>query len=307
MHTKLIIFLVLLGFAASSSSFDWLKFKHNFNKHYKSAAEEAEHKLIFLKNVNRIRDYERTHPNATFKLSINHLADQRIEKLVSSTKKFITLHSTNTSNSLEFNDVPESLDWRTKGVISPVKDQGIVGRVEPIVAVEVTESWYAIQTGNLVEGSFARIDDCCPEEINVFECITKLGGICRQEDYPSVTNQCLPKKCAPFTHFNKVMRLKTQNEDTMVTWIQNSTLFVGIDASQTSFQFYTSGIYKDSSCSKTTIDHMMQLVGYGKTSSGDLYWICKNSWGVTWGAQGYILVLRGQNMCGIASYVMQVS
>ena len=65
---------------------------------------------------------------------------------------------------------------------------------------EVTESWYAIQTGNLVEGSFARIDDCCPEEINVFECITKLGGICRQEDYPSVTNQCLPKKCAPFTH-----------------------------------------------------------------------------------------------------------
>jgi hypothetical protein len=73
------IFLVLLGVVNSSSFIDWIKFKRHHNKHYQSAAEEAERKLIFFENVNRIRDFERTHPDATFTLAINHLADRRIE------------------------------------------------------------------------------------------------------------------------------------------------------------------------------------------------------------------------------------
>jgi hypothetical protein len=68
-----------LGVVTSSSSIDWLKFKCDHNKHYKTAAEDAERKLIFLENVNRMRAYERAHPNATFTLGINHLADRRIE------------------------------------------------------------------------------------------------------------------------------------------------------------------------------------------------------------------------------------
>ncbi|CAF1497251.1 unnamed protein product [Adineta steineri] len=307
MHIKLIIFLVLFGVVASSSSLDWLKFKRNHNKHYKSAAEEAKRKQIFLENVNRIHDYERTHPNATFKLGINHLADRRIEELVSSSKRHFELHSENIGNSLESMNLPDSLDWRTKGVISLVRNEGVIGDVDAIVAVEVIETLYAIQTGNLVAGSVARVIDCCPKESDVFECIAKLRGICRADDYPSTTGQCQPDKCKPFTNFNKVMRLKDQNENTMETWIQNSSLFIGIDASQMSFEFYISGIYTDKSCSKTTVDHAMQLVGYGKTDSGDLYWICKNSWGSGWGEKGYIRVLRGQNTCGIATYVAQVA
>ncbi len=68
----------MLG-AVSSLQFDWLKFKRDYNKHYESIAEEIERKKIFLENVDQIRHYERTHPDATFKVGINHLTDRRIE------------------------------------------------------------------------------------------------------------------------------------------------------------------------------------------------------------------------------------
>ncbi|CAF5183884.1 unnamed protein product, partial [Rotaria sp. Silwood1] len=109
------------------SSIDWHKFKRDYNKHYKSAAEEVERKQIFLENVNQIRTFKRLHPNATFTIGINHLADRRIEELVSPSKHYIELHSGNMKNSLESFYLPDSFDWRTKGVISPVKDQGVVG------------------------------------------------------------------------------------------------------------------------------------------------------------------------------------
>jgi hypothetical protein len=63
----------------SNSSLDWFKYKHDYNKHYKSAAEENERKQIFLENANRIRNFQRNNPNATFTVAINHLTDRRIE------------------------------------------------------------------------------------------------------------------------------------------------------------------------------------------------------------------------------------
>ncbi|CAF3353192.1 unnamed protein product [Rotaria sp. Silwood1] len=352
----LIIFSVLLVVVSGSSSIDWLKFKRDYNKHYKSAAEEVERKQIFLENVNRIRTFKRLYPNATFTIGINHLADRRIEELVSSSKHYIKLHSANMENSLESFDVPDSFDWRTKGVISPVKDQGVVGDAEAFAAVEVIESLHAIQTGQVVAGSIARVVDCCPQPVDPFQCIMKLGGICSAGDYPTPTGQCIPNQCTPFAHFDKIMRLKNRDENTMVAWIQNSTLYVGIDASRASFQLYQSEVIESlhaiqtgqlvegsvarvADCCPQPVDPFqcikklggicraadyptrtgqcipnqctpfahLQLVGYGKTASGDLFWICKNSWGVNWGEKGYIRILRGQNTCGIASYVVQVA
>ncbi|CAF2512688.1 unnamed protein product [Rotaria sp. Silwood2] len=230
MHLKLIIFSVLLVVVSSSSSINWLKFKRDYNKHYKSAAKEAERKQIFFENVNRIRTYERLHPNATFKLGINHLTDRRIEELVSRSKHYIEPLAGSMESTLESIFVPDSFDWRTKGVISPVKDQGVLTDVEAVVAV-----------GQLVLGSVARVVDCCPQPVDPLQCIRKLGGICSARDYPTPTGKCIPDQCKPFAHFDKIMRLKNRDENTMVTWIQNSTLFVGIDASQTSFELYQGG------------------------------------------------------------------
>ena len=63
----------------SDLSFEWDKFKRDYNKQYVSAAEENERKQIFIKNVNRMRSYQQTHTDATYTMGINHLTDRRIE------------------------------------------------------------------------------------------------------------------------------------------------------------------------------------------------------------------------------------
>ena len=65
---------------------------------------------------------------------------------------------------------------------------------------EVVESFHIIQTAQLVEGSIARVADCCPQPVDPLLCIMKLGGICSAADYPTPINQCVPNQCIPYAH-----------------------------------------------------------------------------------------------------------
>jgi len=83
--------------------------------------------------------------------------------------------------------------------------------------------------------------------------------------------------------------------------IDKKPVSVAFAAGTSSFQMYTSGIYDDKECARWGVDSVMTAVGYGKTASGDEYYIVRNNWSAQWGDNGYIKIAaqEGPGICGI--------
>lgn len=89
-------------------------------------------------------------------------------------------------------------------------------------------------------------------------------------------------------------------DDLLEKLVEFGPVSVAIDSSLASFHSYSSGIYSDDSCSQSFLDHAVACIGYGAENGLD-FWIVRNSWGCSWGESGYFRLLRGSNMCGIAT------
>jgi cathepsin L len=137
-----------------------------------------------------------------------------------------------------------------------------------------------------------------------FQYVISNHGIDTEASYPYTAtgpNQCRFNRAhvaATFTSFHDVPQ---GDENALVDAAYKTPTSVAIDASHQSFQFYSSGVYYEPNCSPTQLDHGVLAVGWGVSGSSN-YWIVKNSWGASWGNQGYIWMSRNRNNnCGIAT------
>jgi len=209
----------------------------------------------------------------------------------------------------------DMLDWRTKGVVTPVKNQGQCGSCWSFSATGSMEAAHFFATGNLVSLSAQNLVDCSTKEGNegcrgglmddAFQYVIDNKGIDTEESYPYTATG--PNACkfmaadigATITDFVDV---KEGSESDLLDKLQKQPVSVAIDASHNSFQFYNDGVYYEPACSSTRLDHGVLAVGYGTDDSGADYWIVKNSWGAKWGNKGYINMARNRNNnCGIAT------
>merc|ERR1712196_523285 len=85
--------------------------------------------------------------------------------------------------------------------------------------------------------------------------------------------------------------------EALMTALAQQPVSVAVEADSIFFQLYSGGVMQF--WCGTKLDHGVLAVGYGTDGSTD-YWKVKNSWGASWGMDGYVLIERGVNKCGIA-------
>lgn len=208
----------------------------------------------------------------------------------------------------------DSVDWVTKGAVTPVKNQGRCGSCWAFSTTGSLEGAYQIASGKLVSLSEEDLVQCdhngdngCQGGLmdNAFEYIEK-NGIATEANYPytsgtGTTGTCSKPKAAQkavtLTSFKDVPK---GDEDALKSAVAQQPVSIAIEADKSVFQLYKGGVLDSKACGKK-LDHGVLIVGYGTDSaSGKDYWKVKNSWGPTWGEKGYIRMVRGKDQCGVS-------
>lgn len=254
--------------------------------------------------------------NLTFILAMNQFGDLTAEEFNKFYKGLLPVSRPEpvTVESATLPNLPSSVDWRTKGIVTGVKNQGQCGSCWSFSATGSLEGAHAQKTGQLVGLSEQNLVDCSQGQGNMgcngglmdyaFEYVIINNGIDTEASYPYTAEDgtCHYSSANCGSTLKGYQDVASGSEVGLTTAIANvGPISVAIDASHNSFQFYSSGVYYEPDCSSTQLDHGVLAVGYGTSGSSD-YYIVKNSWGTDWGMHGYIWMSRNRNNnCGIAT------
>jgi cathepsin L len=303
---------------ATDASLDgvWESFKQSHNKKY-DQAEENVRRAIFEKNVAIIKQHnlEADLGLHSYTLGVNKFADMTNEEFQAVFLRPMQKSTSSGSGFLAPSNIvyPDSVDWRDKGYVTEVKDQGQCGSCWSFSATGGLEGQWFKKTGQLISLSEQQLVDCshrygnlgCNGGLmdNAFSYI-KDYGIESEEDYPykAAGGVCKYDKSKVVANDTGYTDVKSGSEDDLLAAVATvGPISVAIDASKSSFQLYKSGVYDEKRCSSTQLDHGVLAVGYGVDGT-DKYWLVKNSWGTSWGQKGYIWMSRDKNnQCGIAT------
>uniref|UniRef100_UPI00358F8161 digestive cysteine proteinase 2-like n=1 Tax=Myxine glutinosa TaxID=7769 RepID=UPI00358F8161 len=313
---------VLLALVVAANALDWESWKQEHGKTYLGRGEEVLRKKVWESNIQIVQQHNALadQGKATYHMGMNAYADLYNEEFMALKNGGCFLQPaekksrTSTFQPLTGVSLPATVDWRNQGYVTPVKDQGQCGSCWSFSSTGSLEGQVFAQTGQLLSLSEQQLVDCSGSYGNygcnggymdsAFEYIQNAGGIELESSYPYTARD---GRCA-YDRYRVVARCTgyTDIPYASESALQQAVATVGpvavaIDATGYGFQMYTSGVYYNPSCSTDYLDHAVLAVGYGTLNGAD-YWLIKNSWGMSWGDQGYIRMARNRNNhCGIVS------
>jgi len=316
--------LISITFVAGASYIgDFTNWMKQHDKQYANRNEMALRYKYFGENMNRIKDLNAKYGNKTH-FGLNKFADLSVSefKKTHHNGKFVKKAEWPVATIKNVGTIPPTFDWRDKGAVTPVKDQGTCGCCFADSAAECIEGVNFLKTGKLVSLSVQNLVDCDRECMmyeneqscddgcdgglmpNAFTYVITNGGIDSESSYPfeGYNDNCRysnANKAATISNWTMIQ----SDENVMAQWlVANNPISIAVSAEE--WQFYVGGVFY-LPCT-TDLDHGVLLVGYGTETTifGEQmpYWTIKNSWGADWGDSGYIYLERGTDKCGVADF-----
>jgi len=299
---KSLLLLVVLATAMALPRVDYegqfVAFVETYNKKYDTEAFFPRFN-IFKAKLDEIAAHNRA--NHTWQMGINEFSDMTWEEFSQHMLGFIAPdvdlspeYDVPASNRIPPNDV----DWRQKGGVTPVKNQGQCGSCWDFAGVGTIETFHFVKAGALINLSEQQVLDCSkggscgggmPESAIDYGCKT---GLCLTTEYPYTARQGTCKQCAvKSTKCGGAKKLASEAAQAQA--LDTNTVSIGVYIGS-NFQSYKSGIF-NGPCGSG--GHAMVLVGYTADA-----WIIKNSWGGSWGDAGYSRWARGKNLCQFSGH-----
>jgi KDEL-tailed cysteine endopeptidase len=291
------------------------KFQERFGKKYDNLVEFENRFQIFRENLRGIINHN-LDKSQNFTMGVNQFTDltpsEFKEQFVSGLKPVGSYGCKIFSSGAT--GAPDSIDWRTKGAVTSVKDQGQCGSCWTFSATGAAEGAWAISKGQLVDLAEQQLVDCATginygshgcsggQMEGAFKYLIQ-NGQCSLASYPYVAKDGTCKTCSTLAHFSSCSDVVPQDQISLKAAVAKQPVSVAIEADTRYFQSYSSGVLTSSSCG-TNLDHGVLVVGYG-SENGINYWLVKNSWGTSWGDKGYVKIARSEKtndagICGIA-------
>lgn len=301
--------------------YNFRHWKKYHGKVYRSYEEEMERYMIYRKNVMEIA--RRNGLNRTVHLEPNKFTDLTADEFQGRYLGYTYRNGVGMGNdvmgegnslrgTVQYSDIPSSVDWVSAGAVTPVKNQGQCGSCWSFSTTGAVEGAWYIAKGELVSLSEQQLVDCSVAQGNngcnggmmdyAFTYIIQNGGICSEDSYPYLAANGTCRACTPVAKIQRYVDVTPNNETALMIAVAKQPVSVAVEADGFDWQFYSGGVVTDS-CG-VNLDHGVLVVGYGMDASAGGYWKVKNSWGPDWGESGYIRIGRGSNYgvngeCGI--------
>jgi len=308
-----------------NDSFHWKEFtnfQERFSKRYSTIQELETRFAVFRKNFIGILAHNADF-SQNFTMGVNQFTDLTPEEFkaqyVGGLKTTVGSYGCKSFSSSATGS-PSSIDWRTKGVVNPVRDQGQCGSCWAFATTANAESVWAISTGQLLDLSEEFLVDCATgtgyynmgcnggQPDSAFKYMIN-NGQCSESSYPykagvtKTAGTCQKCSAAP-VHYSGCYDVAPKDQVSLMAAVAKQPVVIAIEADTRYFQSYSGGILDSTACG-TNLDHAVEIISYGSENGID-YWTVRNSWSSSWGEQGYIRIKKTSStndigICGVAA------